>query len=50
MTVHKVDRRVPAAHTAQAVHEAALVIVLKVDPAKQLVQALLTDTVHAVDA
>ena len=34
---------------AQVVHVAALVVVLKVDPATQAVQPLFTVVVHAVD-
>jgi hypothetical protein len=42
-----VDPAIQAA--AQVVHVAALVVVLKVDPATQAVQPLFTVVVHAVD-
>jgi len=50
VTVHRVDRRVPAAHTVQAVQDAAFVMVLNVDPAMQAVHALFVVAVQAVDA
>ena len=50
VTVHKVDRRVPAAQTVHILQVAALVTVLNVDPATQAVQARFVVTVHAVDA
>jgi hypothetical protein len=50
VTVHVVDRRVPAAQTVHILQDAALATVLKVDPATHAVHALLTATVQAVDA
>jgi len=42
---------VPATHAAaQAVHDAAFAVVLKVEPATQEVQTLLTLALHAVEA
>ena len=50
VTVHRVDRRVPAAHTVQEEHIAAFVTVLYVDPAMQFVHTLFVVAVQAVDA
>ena len=50
VTVHKVDRRVPAAHTVHILQVAAFVTVLNVDPATQAVHTLFVVTVHAIDA
>ena len=50
VVVHKVDRRVPAAHTVQAVQAAELATVLNVDPATHAVHIRFVVTVQAVDA
>jgi hypothetical protein len=50
VVVHKVDRRVPAAHTVHAVHDTELATVLNVDPATHAVHIRFVVTVQAVDA
>ena len=50
VTVQVLLLLVPAAQTVQGVHVAALVIVLKVDPATQDEHALFTVVEQAVDA